>query len=592
MQRRLRASDSAPTYVKVRLMGRGLRINEPFFLFALTVGLSACGRSEHHPHGAVTTLAGAGGAPAGAGEAGQGGASAGASAAPSAECQPDAALAPARVLLLSDQQYQNAVFDLFGVKVTLAAAAPEMPENQSPAALEQATVMTREQVMAYHLAAGQVAKAIKPCGDAAIDATCMLQFLRDKMPRAWRRPISTDEATSVVRLFEAGAKISAQVGVDVTVSALLESGSFLYRTELGTAGAATARAVTLTPFELATAIGFAYLDSIPDEELWAKAVDGSLAKPEVLAAQADRLLELPAVRDNLRKKVSRYLGLEDLLSTAARATKDASIFPGYTQTLREGLYAGAQDFLDQLVWHGRFNDLFSSKRLYVNAEIADFYGIPGVQGGSLVAVDFDADQRRAGILSQPAWLSANSHRATGDDISHRGLSVTEAFICLGGSPPPHPTQDKDTVLGPTSVQAQWRELNSEPVCATCHGLFDPYGFATEAYDAVGRYRTLDETGAPIDTSATVRGAGPDVDGEVRDINDLAAKLSRGRRASDCGALQLTSLTLDHALERARLPCATHEIQDALASDQGGSFSALFKAIVTSPAFLMRELEAP
>jgi Protein of unknown function (DUF1592)/Protein of unknown function (DUF1588)/Protein of unknown function (DUF1595)/Protein of unknown function (DUF1587) len=562
-------------------MGRGVRINPTWAcVFSAALALTACGRSQRNPHGGRPAAGGAAGIAGdeSGDEGGVGGTVA------TDQCEPDAALAPARVLLLTDSQFQNAVHDLFGVDVTLSLAAPENLEG--PLAPEEATVMTREQALRYHVAAKQVAQAIKPCGDAAVDATCMLHFLREKMPRAWRRPISVDEATSVVRLFEAGKPLGTEAAVEVVVSALLESGSFLYRTELGKADAAPGAQVTLTPFELATAIGFAYLDSIPDDSLWAKAVDGSLASPEVLAAEADRLLELPAVRDNLRRKVSSYLGLEALRSSYA--TKDPLVFPGYSEGVRDGLYAGAQDLLDELVWHGRFNDLFSSSRLYANQDVAAFYGIPGVQGDALVAVDFEADRRQAGILSHPAWLAANSHRATGDDISHRGVSVLEAFTCtlVPRKPPPHPSQGQDTILGPGSIQQQWRDLDSQAVCAGCHQLFDPFGFALEGYDAVGRYRTLDETGAPIDTSATVRQAGTDLDGDVNDINDVAAKLAGGRRASDCGALRLTSLTLDRSREPAPAPCAMHAIQDALESK--GSFTALFKAIVTSPAFLIRE----
>ena len=567
-------------------MGRGVRINPIWAcVFSLVLVLTGCGRSQRNSHGGGPTAAGAAGASGeSGGEAGVGGTIA------TAQCEPDAALASARVLLLTDTQFQNAVHDLFGVDVLLTSVTPEDLSNAS--ALEDATLMTREQALRYHVAAKQVAQALEPCGDAPVDATCMLQFLKEKMPRAWRRPISVDEATGVIRLFEAGKPLGTEAAVGVVISALLESGSFLYRTELGKADAAPGAQVTLTPFELATAIGFAYLDSIPDEQLWAKAVDGSLADPKVLAAEADRLLELPAVRENLRRKVSSYLGLEALRSSATYATKDPVVFPGYDEGVRAGLYAGAQNLLDELVWHGRFNDLFSSTPLYANQAVASFYGIPGVQGEALVAVDFEADHRQAGILSHPAWLAATSHRATGDDISHRGVAVREAFTCtsLPRKPPPHPSQGQDTILGPGSIQKQWRDLNGQAECAGCHQLFDPFGFALEDYDAVGRYRTLDETGAPIDTTATVQLVGPDLDGDVTDSNDLAAKLRRGRSASDCGAWRLTSITLDRSRDPNQTPCALHAIQDAL--DSKAAFSGFFKAIITSPAFLIRELQAP
>ena len=39
-----------------------------------------------------------------------------------------------------------------------------------------------------------------------------------------------------------------------------------------------------------------------------------------------------------------------------------------------------------------------------------------------------------------------------------------------------------------------------PACASCHRMMDPLGFALENYDAVGRWRTSDGAGLPIDAT--------------------------------------------------------------------------------------------
>ena len=557
------------------LMGRGSRLGTiGACLLAGALALVACGRSSKHGNSSTATTGGEG-TSAGANAGGQGGAPT------TVSCEPDAQLSPSRVLLLSDRQFRNAVRDLFGVDVLLTAAAPDAEGSTWPGALEEASVHTVELAKQYHLAAGQVAGQLEPCGKAAVDAECMRQFLSDTLERAWRRPVEPEELASIMSLFDAGLKVSPKAAVSVAVRAVLESGSFLYRTELGAAARADAGAVTLTPYELAAAIGFTFLDSVPDDELWAKAVDGSLTDPDVLAAEADRLLALPAVRDNLRKKVSSYLGLEELRRAH---TKDVLVFPDYSEEVQSGLYEGSQLFLDELLWHGNFSELFTTRRLYANEAVAAFYGIPNVRGAAYAALDFDGDERRAGLLSQPAFLAATNLRRNSEDISHRGAFVLNAFLCPPTLPPAHATSD--TVLGPGSVQQEWRNLNENVTCSSCHGLFDPFGFAMEKYDAVGRYRTVDETGVPIDASATIRDVGPDFDGAVADINEVAAKLSQGRRAADCAAIRLTSYALDHLLSPEHLPCALTPLQNELATS--GSFSELFKALVTSPAFLTRE----
>jgi hypothetical protein len=50
-----------------------------------------------------------------------------------------------------------------------------------------------------------------------------------------------------------------------------------------------------------------------------------------------------------------------------------------------------------------------------------------------------------------------------------------------------------------SMRQRMDEHRTNPVCASCHRMFDPIGFAMDAFDAVGRYRTT-EFGKPIDLS--------------------------------------------------------------------------------------------
>src|SRR5207237_5832901 len=41
---------------------------------------------------------------------------------------------------------------------------------------------------------------------------------------------------------------------------------------------------------------------------------------------------------------------------------------------------------------------------------------------------------------------------------------------------------------------------ANPVCASCHAMMDPAGFALENFDALGRWRTRDESLTLIDAS--------------------------------------------------------------------------------------------
>src|SRR4029079_1894185 len=185
-------------------------------------------------------------------------------------------------------------------------------------------------------------------------------------------------------------------------------------------------------FEVAGAVGFALLDSIPDDQLWARAQDGTITNPQVLAQEGDRLLMTPAVRANLAAKASFWLGVEKLRSIVP---KNATLFPEFTPQVKDDLYQSARLFVQDLFTNGDLTDLLTSRRIYLNANLAKVYGISGVTSTSLTPVDGPADSRAAGILTQPAVLAAWSHPDRGD-VVHRGLFVYNALVCGANIPPP------------------------------------------------------------------------------------------------------------------------------------------------------------
>src|SRR6185436_5402906 len=130
-----------------------------------------------------------------------------------------------------------------------------------------------------------------------------------------------------------------------------------------------AGSVALNPYELASAVSFALTNSSPDAALWSKAQDGTITQSSVLLSEVVRLMSLPAARDNLKKKVSYYLNFEKV----PLISKDTTLFKQYTTTLQASVYQSSQKFLDDMLWGGHFADLFTSTRIYANAELAGVY---------------------------------------------------------------------------------------------------------------------------------------------------------------------------------------------------------------------------
>jgi len=86
------------------------------------------------------------------------------------------------------------------------------------------------------------------------------------------------------------------------------------------------------------------------------------------------------------------------------------------------------------------------------------------------------------------------------------------------------------VSGLPTNRARAEALTSAPVCAACHKTYlNPPGFVMEAYDALGRWQTMEaDTGAAINTVADVSIDGAPV--TVRDPAELMAKLAASQAA--------------------------------------------------------------
>jgi len=125
--------------------------------------------------------------------------------------------------------------------------------------------------------------------------------------------------------------------------------------------------------------------------------------------------------------------------------------------------------------------------------------------------------------------------------------------------------------------AQHRE---NPACAGCHNLMDPIGLATENFDAVGRWRTL-EDGLPVDAS----GGLPD-GASFTGIEGLRDGLLR---RPELFAGTLTEKLLTYAVGRGLEPADAPAVRAIVRASSAGDyrFSSLILGVVNSAPFQMR-----
>jgi hypothetical protein len=122
-----------------------------------------------------------------------------------------------------------------------------------------------------------------------------------------------------------------------------------------------------------------------------------------------------------------------------------------------------------------------------------------------------------------------------------------AEVLLGDKLPRPPKDVPQLPEDEASLVLTMRELTekhtSDARCASCHKRIDPYGYALESFDAIGRWRDKDLGGRPIHTKTTV------MDGaEIEGLEGLRQYLLTGRR--DAFARQFSRKLLGYALGRA------------------------------------------
>jgi hypothetical protein len=501
-----------------------------------------------------------------------------------------ASFAPPRLWRINDQQYGSVVRDVFGANI---AVPPDVSASLSTGSEEPwlasglaITNMVAQNYMnsAHTTALSAVANLPALMSCATPDTACVQTFIKTKVARAFRRPVADTEVQDMLALYQLGAADGPAVGARVLMEYVLQAPAFLWRTELAGIDPASTNAPSkpLGPFELAGALGFLFLDSAPDDGLWARATDGTLADPQVLSSEVDRLMALPRAKANLANKVGTWLSVHRIESTV----KDPAIFPEFTPSVKTALTQSGQMFLQDVVLGGTLKDLITSSRIYLNQELAALYGVSGVTGTSLVPVSVTLPERSGGILTQPAMLTATDAHPDRGDVVHRGLFIYSSMVCGSAVPgPPANAAAVNASLPATATErdrANFRASRSD--CSSCHSRFDPLGLLTERYDAIGRYRERDAAGQLIDQSATIR-VGTNVDGPANGIGDLIARMNSSRQFADCAAGNLVNIAIGRDVT-ADNSCALQGVRDQFA--QSEAFVGLFRAIATSPAFMMRD----
>jgi hypothetical protein len=324
-------------------------------------------------------------------------------------------------------------------------------------------------------------------------------------------------------------------------------------------------------------LSFFLWSSLPDEELIELAARSTLSDPATLRAQMERMLADPRSTALIENFAGQWLALRNLEGIVP----DPGVFPDFDNNLRVALATESEMLFESIVREDRsVLDIIDADYTFMNERLAEHYGVDGIYGTQFRRVAIEDPERR-GVLAHGSFLTLTSVSTRTSPVT-RGKWILDNML---GLPPPDPPPNVPAIEAsatdePQTLRDMLTRHREDPVCAACHKVMDPFGFALENYDAVGRWR-MQDGGKAIDVVDTMYN-GAEVDG----VNGLRAFLLDNRYLfTQTLTEKLMTYALGRSIEAADMPVVRQILRDAAANDY--RFSTIIWGIVDSPAFQMR-----
>ena len=323
-----------------------------------------------------------------------------------------------------------------------------------------------------------------------------IKAVLDFANRAWRRPLTVSEKDRLRDLYLQlrNTEISHEESIRLTIARVLTSPAFLYRRE---SSGPEKDPVRVNAYELATRLSYFLWSSCPDHELLEAAKDGSLISDKELLRQTRRMLEDPKTNRLAEQFACQWFHVRDF---NRNDDKNENIFPQF-KTLRSSMYGETLKFFEDMFRNnGSVLDIILADHTFVNGPLAEHYGIKEIRGEEWRRIDGTHVKGRGGVLGMATILAVNSGASRTSPIL-RGNWIYETLLGERLPKPPANVPDLPERIPENLTARQLIEKHSSTKeCSKCHERIDPYGFALEQFDAIGRMRKNQR-----DTSATLFG---------------------------------------------------------------------------------------
>jgi mono/diheme cytochrome c family protein len=417
------------------------------------------------------------------------------------------------------------------------------------------------------------------------DAACAKTILTTLVKHAYRRPATPADLATLTEFYQAGRSGGGSFddGIEAALQRLLVDPEFVYRSEVEPAKLAAGKSYRVNDLALASRLSFFLWSSVPDDELIDLAAKGKLNEPPVLEQQVRRMLADPKSEALITNFTGQWLGVRSLKTSEPVV----NLFPDFDDNLRAAYQDEVQLFFGSVVREDRsILDLLTANYTFVNERLAKEYGIPDIYGSQFreVTLPPELDMRR-GLLGKGALLTLTSNAARTSPVT-RGKWFLQTFLGVSPpSPPPNVPALKDQPVDsagnakPPTMRQTMEAHRTNPVCASCHKIFEPIGLALENFDAVGTWRTEDGD-SPIDASGVL------VDGsKVNGVASLReALVGRSGQFVRVVTEKMLTYALGRGVEYQDMPLVRSIVRESAGSDY--NFSSIVLGIVKSAPFQM------
>lgn len=364
--------------------------------------------------------------------------------------------------------------------------------------------------------------------------------------KAWRRPLIEKEKLALQTFYKKlrDQELSHERSIKLLVARILVAPDYIYRREVPHAGEEFS---PVTDLELASRLSYFLWSSAPDDRLIKMATNRTknreeqLSNRSVLTGEAKRMLSDSKIRRLAVHFACQWFHVRDF---DTNDDKNEKVFPEF-RGIKKDLYEETVLYFENLFReNGSVLEIVNSDHTFVNDRLAKHYEITIGNSGSATANENSwkkisgADAKsRGGILTMGSFLASQSGASRTSPIL-RGTWISETLL---GERLPKPPADVPVLPDAVPADLTARQLielhSSAPQCAKCHARIDPYGFALESFDAIGRIRKT-----KVDTQTTL------VDGtKINGVDELQTYILNQRR--DDFLRQFCKKLLGYALAR-------------------------------------------